>query len=348
MDQLGVDCLLLSVGSDLPYLTGYEAMPLERLTMLVVPVDEQPTLIVPHLEAPRVRTGPFGVRAWHETEDPVALVAGIAGRPTVAALGDQTWSLFLMELLSYLTSTTFVSASSVVGPLRAVKEESEVAALRRAARAVDRVARRIPDEIRFEGTTEHDVARKVTDMTIEEGHDVALFWIVASGPNAASPHHEPGHRTIQRGDSVVIDFGGRWDGYCSDTTRTFVVGGPSAQLSEVHAVVHAAQAKGRETARSGVTAASVDAAARQVIEEAGYGEFFFHRLGHGIGLDGHEHPYLVEGNSAELRPGHAFSIEPGIYIDGTLGVRIEDIAVIAEDGSLEVLNQSPRDLIEVS
>ena len=347
MDRHGTDCLLVSVGSDLPYLTGYSAMPLERLTMLVLPADDEPTLVVPRLEAPRVEPGPFGVRAWDEHEDPVAIVAALAGRPTVAAMGDQTWSVFLMELLSLLPETTFVPASTVVGPLRAIKDVAEVDALRRAAQAVDRVAARIPHEMRLVGTTERDVARRIAEMTVEEGHDEATFRIVASGPNGASPHHESGDRVVQVGDVVVIDFGGTLDGYCSDTTRTFVAGQPTAQVSEVHAVVEQAQRAGREAAEEGVSAESVDDAARSVIIDAGYGEYFIHRLGHGIGLDGHEDPYLVEGNTTLLRPGHAFSIEPGIYLPGQFGVRIEDIAVISEDGSLEVLNQSPRDLVSV-
>jgi Xaa-Pro dipeptidase len=183
-------------------------------------------------------------------------------------------------------------------------------------------------------------------MTVEEGHDDARFWIVASGPNAASPHHEPGDRVLEAGDAVVIDFGGSLDGYCSDTTRTFVVGEPSDELVRVHGVVADAQAAGRAAVRPGVTAESVDRAARRAIEDAGYGEYFVHRLGHGIGLDVHEDPYLVDGNGQTLEPGMAFSIEPGIYLPGRLGVRIEDICLCTEDG-VETLNESPRELVPV-
>ena len=347
MDRLGVDCLLVSVGPDLPYLTGYEAMPSERLTMLVVGRDGEATLVIPELEAPRVAPGLFAIRSWSESEDPTGIVASLAGRPTVAAVGDHMRAVLLLGLLPRLPATTFVPASVVTRVLREVKDPAEVEALRAAAQAVDRVARRIPEELRFGGRSERAVARDIVDMTLAEGHESASFWIVASGPNSASPHHEPGDRIIARGDSVVVDFGGRMDGYCSDTTRTFVVGQPPPELSEVHAVVVAAQAAARAYARVGVTAASVDAAARTVIEDAGYGDYFVHRLGHGIGLEGHEHPYLVAGNDHVLEPGNAFSIEPGIYLPGRLGVRIEDIAVIAPDGGLDVLNSSDRSLLMV-
>lgn len=346
MDRAGVDCLLLSVGSDLPYLTGYEAMPLERLTMLVLPLDGEAALVVPELEAPRVEPGPFEIHAWPEGADPIPLVAALAGRPAVAGIGDTTWSRFLLELLSVMADTTFIPASGVMRELRMRKGPAEVEALTAAAAAVDRVLSRIPGEVRFEGRTEREIARDIVDMTIEEGHDTALFWIVASGPNSASPHHEPGSRAVERGDAVVVDFGGRKDGYCSDVTRTFVVGEPSDELRKVHAVVEEAQRVGRLTAAVGVAAQEADRAARKVITDAGFGEFFIHRLGHGIGRDAHEDPYLVEGNSQALEPGMAFSIEPGIYLPGRFGVRIEDICVVTGAG-LVTLNAAERGLVEV-
>lgn len=346
MSDQGVDCLLVSVGSDLPYLTGYTAMPLERLTMLVVRPDGDPTLVVPELEAPRVRPGPFRTVSWGETEDPIAIVAGLAGRPEVAAIGDQTWAVFLLDLFAHMTGTTFVPASTITNRLRVRKNPDEIAALREAAHAVDRVLARIPDELRFEGRTEAEVSRDVIDMTLEEGHDRAAFWIVAAGPNAASPHHEPGDRVMERGDAVVIDFGGVKDGYCSDVTRTFSIGPPSETLRRVHAVVLEANRAARAAVRPGVTAEAVDQAARMVIGEAGYGDRFIHRTGHGIGLDGHEHPYLVAGNAEAIEPGMAFSIEPGVYLPDRLGVRIEDICVATSDG-VDVLNQADRSLLEV-
>lgn len=337
--------MLLSVGSDLPYLTGYTAMPLERLTMLVV-TEHDATLVVPGLEAPRVDPGPFDVEPWDETENPIEIVTRLAGRPTIAAIGDQTWSVFLVHLLARMPETTFLPTSVVMSELRIRKSEDEIARLRAAGEAVDRVLSRIPSGVRFSGRTERDVSRDIIDMTLEEGHQTAQFWIVASGPNAASPHHEPGERIIQSGDVVIVDFGGKLDGYCSDVSRTFSVGEPSERAVEVHAVVAEAQAAGRAAAAVGTPCEDVDAACRRVIADAGYGEFFIHRTGHGIGMDGHEAPYLVEGNGRRLESGMAFSIEPGIYLPGELGVRIEDICVASDDGLL-VLNQADRSLVTV-
>lgn len=347
MRHRGVDALLLSTGADLPYLTGYEAMPLERVTMFVLTLEGEPTLVVPRLEAPRVSPGPFAIEAWEETDDPFTAITAAAGRPTVAAIGDQTWSSFLLPLLARMSETTFVSAGGVMGDLRIRKDRHELNLLRAAAESVDRVSVRIPGEVAFAGRSERAVARDIVDLMLEEGHDSASFWIVASGPNGASPHHEPGDRICAAGDAVVVDFGGRMGGYCSDTTRTFVVGAPDSELVQVHAVVEEAQLAGRTAAAAGVRAEEVDRAARDVIEAAGYGEFFIHRLGHGIGLEAHEPPYLVSGNDLELEPGMAFSIEPGIYLPGRLGVRIEDICVIEDGGRSVALNVSPRDLVPV-
>lgn len=345
MGAHGVDCLLLSVGSDLPYLTGYRAMPLERLTMFVVTATAA-VLVVPELEAPRVDPGPFETMAWSETTNPIEIVTRVAGRPTIAAIGDETWSVFLVQLLARMPETAFLPASVVMSELRIRKDQDEVDRLAAAGLAVDRVLTRIPDEVRFRGRTERQVSRDVIDMTLEEGHETAEFWIVASGPNAASPHHEPGERVIESGDVVIVDFGGKLGGYCSDVSRTFSVGEPSALAVEVHAVVAEAQAAGRAAATVGTPCEDVDAACRSVIAGAGYGEYFIHRTGHGIGMDGHEAPYLVAGNTLPIEAGMSFSIEPGIYLPGELGVRIEDICVAADDGPL-VLNQADRALLAV-
>jgi len=345
--KTGIDVLLASVGADLPYLTGYEAMPLERLTMAVIPADGDAVLVVPELEAPRVavRDGVFSLRAWGETDDPVAIVAGLVGAPMRAAITDQTWSVFLLELQTAMPATRFLSARPISAALRLRKEPAEVTRLRLAAEAVDRVAARLA-QVRFSGRTEKSLSDQVAAMTVEEGSDVATFKIVASGPNAASPHHQAAGRIIQTGDPVVVDFGGKVGGYCSDTTRTFHVGQPTAEYRRVYDVVRAAQEAGVAAARPGVAAEAVDAAARRVIADAGYGAFFIHRLGHGIGLEAHEDPYLVAGNTLALQPGMAFSVEPGIYLPGRFGVRIEDIVVCTEDGA-QRLNESTRQLVVV-
>lgn len=342
MDAADADVLLLSLGRDLPYLTGYEPPATERLTMIVVKADGAAMLVVPLLEAPKVvpHNDVFSIRPWGETEDAVAIVSDLSGSPDRVAIGDQTWSTFLLALQRRMPTTSFVSSQPISSALRVLKGSSEIDLLRSAAESADRVAARLAGTP-FSGRTEVDLAREIGRMLVEEGHDAAGFAIVGSGPNGASPHHEPGDRVIARGDAVVVDFGGSLGGYQSDTTRTFYVGEPTAQMTEVHGIVAEAQETGFQAATVGRPAQDVDGAAREVIEDAGYGEFFVHRTGHGIGLDVHEDPYIVEGNHTPLEPGMAFSIEPGIYLPGRFGVRIEDIVVLLEDGPVR-LNDSDR------
>lgn len=342
----GIDHTVISTGADLLYLIGYSTMPLERITALSVPVEGDAVLFVPRLEAPRVPEGVVEVVAWDELDDPIGMLADRCKASDAIAIGDHMWSVFLIRLLERLDDPRLVPASELTRRLREVKDEKEIDALRRAGAAVDRVLARLPDEIRFEGRTERQVAEDLRRMVVEEGHDEAWFAIVAAGPNGASPHHEPGDRVISRGDVVVCDFGGTLDGYYSDVTRTFSVGEPSEKAREVHALVHQANIAARDAVRPGVPCQEIDRTARRVIEEAGYGEWFIHRTGHGIGLEVHEHPYIVEGNTEELAPGNAFSIEPGIYLPGEFGVRIEDIVVCTTDGA-DSLNNAPRDLVVV-
>jgi Xaa-Pro aminopeptidase len=347
MADLGVDALLLSVGPDLPYLTGYEAMPLERLTMLVVARDAEAVLLVPRLEAPRVVERPdvFRLETWDETDDPVARVAALAGPTGTAAIGDQTWARFVLALQDVLPATRFRRATDVTGPLRIVKDEAEVDALRAAARTVDAIARTMRERP-FAGRTEAEVHRELVERMLDGGHERANFAIVAAGENAASPHHEPGDRRIAEGEVVLCDFGGTMHGYCSDITRMFVVGEPASEVRDAYAVLVEAQEAGVQAAKVGVPCEEVDAAARAVITAAGLGELFVHRTGHGIGMEAHEDPYVVAGNTEALEPGHAFSIEPGIYVPGRFGLRLEDIVVATADGPLR-LNDAPRDLAVV-
>jgi Xaa-Pro aminopeptidase len=348
MRDLGVDVLLLSTGADLPYLTGYEAMPLERLTMLVVPADADAVLVIPALEAPRVVAQPdaFELFTWDETDDPIeivaGLVAGVAPDAASAAIGDHTWARFLLDLQRALPDVTFRRATDVTGPLRVVKDAAEVAALRAAASVVDGVAR-VMRERPFAGRTELEVHRELVERMLEGGHERANFAIVAAGANAASPHHDPSERLIERGDVVLCDFGGTMRGYCSDITRMFVVGDADPEVRDAYDVLVAAQEAGVQAATVGTSCEAVDAAARTVISDAGYGEYFVHRTGHGIGTEAHEDPYVVAGNATPLVPGHAFSVEPGIYLPGRFGLRLEDI-VVATDAGPERLNHAPRDL----
>lgn len=344
MAERNVDAVVVTIGSDLPYLIGYRAMESERITALVVPVDGDPVLVVPALEAPRVGSA-VEQRAWEETDDPLALVADLIGSAGVVGIGDQTWSTFLLGLQDRLPDAGFTAADPIIAPLRMVKDEAEIAALRAAAAAADEVVGRLA-ETSFAGLTERELARLVGEATIDTGHERAGFAIVASGPNGASPHHEASDRPIAPGDAVVIDFGGWLDGYASDTTRTFVVGDAPDGFEQVFAVLAAAQRMAVDAVEPGVTAESIDAVARGVITDAGFGDRFIHRTGHGIGLDIHERPYLVAGNTTELVPGMAFSVEPGIYEPGRWGMRIEDIVTVTVDG-VERLNRSDRRLYRV-
>ena len=352
MADLGVDVLLLSLGADLPWLTGYEAMPLERLTMLVVPADGLATLVVPRLEAPRVDDVPdvFRLRPWSETDDPVQIVAalaGLAGALREVAVSDRTWAKFVLELQATLPAAYWRPASHVTGPLRAVKDEEEIEALMAASDAADRVAAALlGGDIALIGRTERQVSQEIGQRLIAEGHQKVNFAIVGGGPNSASPHHDPGGRRIEPGEPVVCDFGGAMDGYCSDITRTVWTGEPSPEQRDIYSILQEAQAEGVAAARVGVACEAVDGAARRVIEAGGYGEEFIHRTGHGIGLEEHEDPYIVTGNALALRPGHAFSVEPGIYLPGRFGARIEDIVVATEAGP-RALNRVSHDLTVV-
>jgi Xaa-Pro aminopeptidase len=346
MAELRVDALLLSLGADLPWLTGYEAMPLERLTMLVLPLDGEATLVVPALEAPRVSERPdFSLRPWQETEDPVDVVAELVGTRRSLAVSDRAWAASLLRLQAALPGASWLAASSVTGPLRAVKEADEVAALRRASAAADRVAAQLQaGEIRLIGRTERDVSAELGARLQAEGHQRVNFAIVGSGPSSASPHHDPGARVIGPGEPVVCDFGGSLDGYCSDITRTVFTGEPPAEFRDLYAVLQAAQSEAVAAAVVGAPCEDVDGVARRVITDGGYGPCFIHRTGHGIGLEEHEDPYIVGGNCEPLAAGHAFSIEPGIYVPGRWGARIEDI-VVATDAGPEPLNTVPHDLV---
>jgi Xaa-Pro aminopeptidase len=346
MGERGVDAVLLTAGADMPYFSGYTAMPLERITAFVVGRDGDPTLFVPALEAPRVETGDFEVVPWGETDDPMGLVAKRLGSAPSIAVGDTMWSAFLLEFQDILDGVEWSIASELTRELRMRKEHGEIDRLRRAAQATDRVLARIPAEVDFAGRAESDVAADFARMVVEEGHDRSWFTIIASGPDSASPHHETGGRILERGDMVVCDFGGTIDGYCSDVTRTFVVGPPTPKQQEVHDLVVAANVAGRAAIAPGVSCQEVDAAARRVIEDGGYGRYFIHRTGHGIGLEGHEHPYMVEGNQLPLEAGMTFSVEPGVYIPDEFGVRVEDIVACGESG-VDDLNRADRGLIEV-
>lgn len=343
----GIDALLVTPGADLRYLTGYAALPLERLTCLVLPSSGDPTLIVPALEASAAKASgvDIALATWGELDDPFALVSDLVGDAATIGLDDHMWASRVFALKAVLPRARQVLAGPLVQQLRIRKAPDEITALREAGQAIDRVHARMGEWLR-PGRTEREVGADIARAIIDEGHETVDFVIVGSGPNGASPHHELSDRVIQVGDPVVIDIGGtNHAGYCSDSTRNYLAGGtvPSA-YAEFYDVLQSAQQAQLEHAGPGVTAESLDAVGRTIIAEAGFGERFIHRTGHGIGQETHEEPYIVEGSALVLEEGMAFSIEPGIYLEGQFGARIEDIVVCTADG-VEVLNNQPRELI---
>jgi Xaa-Pro aminopeptidase len=361
--ERGSGALLIGVGTDLRWLIGYEAMPLERLTVLVVQPHGHPTLVVPRLEAsaaqaaPGVGAGLVELVTWTETEDPIRSVAAALQDSAVQIGGellvsDSLRAAFLLKLQAGVPTARFGLASTVISPLRQIKDGEELGLLRAAAHAADRTVKAMSSG-RLVGRSESDIAREVRERLVAEGHEEASFAIVASGPNSASPHHAAGDRVVQAGEPIVFDIGGRLGGYYSDITRTvWVTGGndargPDDTFRNLFSVLHRSQAAARAAIASGVSCEAIDRTARDIIDAAGHADHFFHRTGHGIGLDGHEDPYLVAGNSAPLAVGNTFSVEPGIYLEDRYGARIEDILACGPDGPDE-LNQLDRELAIVS
>ena len=349
--EAGMEALLISPGADLRYLTGYEALPLERLTCLVLPASGDPVMVVPALEKPAAQASPLGdlgldILAWNETDDPYALVAANLEVAGPVGLDNHMWAEKVLNFRRVLPKNEQVLAGAVLSDLRMRKTAAEIESLRRAGSAIDSVHSRIGQWLRA-GRTEREVGKDIADAIIAAGHATVDFVIVASGPNGASPHHELSDRVIQAGDPVVIDIGGTMpDGYCSDSTRNYSVGAPPTEYAEYFAVLLAAQKAQCEAVKPGITAEELDAVGRDIITAAGHGEHFIHRTGHGIGLETHEEPYIVSGSKRALEPGMAFSIEPGIYLAGKHGARIEDIAVCTETGG-ERLNLTTRELVVV-
>jgi Xaa-Pro aminopeptidase len=347
--ERGLDGLLITPSYDYLYLLGYLPPALERLTCLVLPAEGPPGLVVPRLEAPLARhelgalAEHLELDAWDETDDPFERVrARLGTSATRVGIQDQMWALFVLRLRAMLDPVELVAAGRTMSALRRRKSPDEVDRLRRAAAAADAAMQAITREP-FTGRSEAELSARILELLLEAGHDTAEFAIVGSGPNAASPHHVAGERVLGAGDAVVLDIGGTLARYGSDTTRTAFVGEPPAEFAELYEVLQAAQAAACESVRPGVAAEEVDAAAREIISAAGFGDQFIHRTGHGIGMETHEEPYLVAGNSEPLEPGDAFSIEPGIYVTGRWGARIEDIVICTETAG-ERLNLTRRDL----
>lgn len=342
----GLAGVLVAPGPDLVHLTGYRPAATERLTVLVLSADREPVLVVPTLEAPdaAASTGApaLTLRDWTDGKDPYAAVAPLLEARGRFAVSDNTWAVHLLGLQRELPSASYVPLTEALPMLRAVKDARELARLEAAGAAADRAYAEIVTA-RFAGRRETEVAADLAALLREFGHSQVDFTVVGSGPNGANPHHEAGERVITEGDMVVLDFGGLKDGYGSDTTRTVHVGEPGPAEQHIHDVVREAQRAGIEAVRPGAACQDVDRAAREIIDQAGYGDLFIHRTGHGIGVTTHEPPYMIEGEEQPLVPGMCFSVEPGIYLPGRFGVRIEDIVTVTGDG-VRRFNTTPREM----
>jgi Xaa-Pro aminopeptidase len=347
----GLDGLLIAPGPDLTYLTGYRpSATSERLTLLVIPAaGPGPVLVVPTLEAPDAAHAPgaaaLTLSDWTDGTDPYGVSAPLLAPGGRFGISDNAWAMHLLGLQRALPGTSYVALTEVLPMLRAVKDERELARAEAAGAAADAAYGEIL-KARFAGRRESEVAADLAALLLQFGHSQVDFTVVGSGPNGADPHHRAGERVIEHGDMVVLDFGGLKHGYGSDTTRSVHVGEPTAEEQRVHDVVRAAQQAGRDAVRPGVACQEVDRAARAVITEAGYGDYFIHRTGHGIGVTTHEPPYMIEGEEQPMVPGMCFSVEPGIYLPGRFGVRIEDIVTVTEDG-VRSFNNTSRELAVV-
>ncbi|MFH8337687.1 M24 family metallopeptidase [Streptomyces sp. AM6-12] len=346
----GLAGLLVAPGPDMVWLTGYTPTAVtERLTLLVLAPGQDPVLVVPTLEAPDAEHSAAGevltLRDWTDGKDPYAVTAELLDGRGRYGISDNTWGMHVLGLQRTLPDSSYAALTDALPMLRAVKDAAEVELLAAAGAAADAAFEEIR-KVSFAGRRESDLGRDLAALLRRFGHSQVDFTIVGSGPNGANPHHEVGDRVIRRGDMVVLDFGGLKDGYGSDTTRTVHVGEPTEEERRVHDIVRAAQEAGCQAVRPGAACQEVDRAAREVITDAGYGEYFIHRTGHGIGVTTHEPPYMIEGEELPLVPGMCFSVEPGIYLPGRFGVRIEDIVTVTGDGARR-LNNTTREMILV-
>jgi len=344
--EVGLAGVIITPGPDLVWLTGYRPHINERLTMLVLSPDQEPTLLVPLLERGDAEEAPgtalTSIVDWMDGSDPYEAARPFLRPDGQFGISDSAWAMHIIGLEQMLPGLSYRALTDCMPMLRAVKDVSELARLEAAGAAVDSVYDEIAGS-RFSGRRETDVAADLASLMQQHGHEQVDFTVVGSGPNGANPHHGAGERVIKKGDTVVLDFGGLMFGYGSDTTRTVSVGEARAEVRDVHEVVRQAQQAAVNVVRPGVTCQDIDRTARKVISEAGYGDCFTHRTGHGIGVTTHEPPYIVEGEGQRLVPGMCFSIEPGIYLGGRFGVRIEDIVTVTENG-VRRLNNTNRDL----
>ncbi len=346
MAQEGLDFLVVGPSSDLFYLTGYDAHVSERLNLLIIGKNGEAAMVVPVLEAPLYagRESLAPTITWTETDTPTEKVAEFIGDATGKKIGvaNNLWSSFLLRLQNHVPGAKWETGNEVMRTLRMTKDADEIEALTEVAHRTDAAWTAFVEGARITGLTESQAAKKLGEYMEQQGLSFKGA-IAASGPNSASPHHHTGDRVIQEGDAIVFDWGSSWKGYKSDITRTVFIGEPTDEYRLVYETVKQANQAAFEAIKPGVACQEIDRAARKVIADAGYGDAFIHRTGHGLGLDGHEEPYMVEGNVLPLEPGMVFSDEPGIYLEGKFGVRIEDIVYCTEDGGVR-FNEANREL----
>jgi D-alanyl-D-alanine dipeptidase len=347
LKEEGIDWLLTGPSADLIYLTSYDAHLSERLNLLLLPAEGSPSLVVPTLESPLVGLAGelASIHTWDDGQNPVELVKSIVGTADGKrlAVGNQLWSAFLLRIQSELPGGAWEESVPILRSLRMNKDALEFEQLSQAATRTDEAWEEFIVSGPISGLTERQAMKRLADLTEKRG--VKKVWgICASGPNSASPHHATGDRVIQEGDAVIFDWGGEFEHYYSDVTRTVHIGEPEDEFRRVYDIVRAANQATLEAVKPGVSLQSLDRAARELITKEGYGRAFLHRVGHGLGMEVHEEPYLVEGNELPLEVGMVFSDEPGIYLEGRFGVRIEDSVICTEDGGKR-LNEATRDLV---
>lgn len=348
----GLDAVILNPGPTLTHLTGLQFHLMERPVVLLFAKDQTPVIVLPELELQKVASLPYELQVFAYPENPAewgsvfrkaTQTLGLEGK----RIGVEPRQLRLLEfryVRDGAPEADYPDASDVLSGLRLRKDKSEVDAMRRAVKIAQDACEATLPSIKV-GMAEKEIAAELVTQLLKHGSEPELPFapIISGGPNAANPHASPSERKLQMGDLLVIDWGAAYDGYISDLTRTFAVGEVDDEYKKIHKIVQDANAAGRAAGRPGVPCAAVDKAARDVIEQAGYGVYFTHRTGHGIGMEGHEEPYMRGDNMQLLEPGMAFTVEPGIYLPSRNGVRIEDNVVITETGA-DVLSDMPREI----
>ncbi len=351
----GLDAVILNPGPTLTHLTGLRFHLMERPVVLLFAKDQDPAIVLPELELQKVASLPYQLQVFAYPENPsewdqafrkAVQALGLDGK----RIGVEPRQLRLLEfrhVKAGAPEADYPDASDVLSVLRLRKDQAEVEAMRRAVKIAQEALEATIPLIKT-GMTEKELSAELVVQLLKHGSDPEMPFapIVSGGPNAANPHASPSDRKLQVGDLLVVDWGATYDGYISDLTRTFAVGEVDDEYKKIHKIVQKANAAGRAAGRPGVPCANVDKAARDVIEKAGYGVYFTHRTGHGIGMEGHEEPYMRGDNMQLLEPGMAFTVEPGIYLPNRNGVRIEDNVVITETGA-DVLSDMPREIRRV-